>query len=150
MRCPTIPYSTPLSTALSRTQYPPIPSSSFRQQWRLSWHIFSRRVRPSSPKNEQSMTLVIYSPSQVEGCGGCHGISSRYEEVCRSSPKNARSMTMVVFFHSSVECCGGGDGIYSKEEEVCPSSPKKEGSMTMAIFLPSSVESCGGGHVTSS
>ena len=31
-------------------------------------------VRPSSPKNERSMTMAIFPPSPVESCGGDHGL----------------------------------------------------------------------------
>jgi hypothetical protein len=68
-------------------------------------------VGPSSPKNERSMTMVIFLPSSVESCGFGHGISSREEEFCPSSPKNERSMTMAVLLPSSVGSCGGGHGI---------------------------------------
>ena len=44
-------------------------------------------VCPCSPKNERSMTMVIFLLSPVESCGDCHGISPRAEEVCPLSPK---------------------------------------------------------------
>ena len=78
-------------------------------------------VCPSSPKNERSMTWVIFLLPSVESCGGDHGISSREEEVCPSSPQMERNMTMVIFFLSPLESCGGGHGISSREDEVCPS-----------------------------
>jgi len=34
-------------------------------------------VCPSSPKNERSMTMVIFTLAPVKSCGGDHGRSSR-------------------------------------------------------------------------
>ena len=59
-------------------------------------------VCPSSPKEDEVLTMVVSLLSSVESCGGGHGISSREEEVCPSGPKKEGVMTMVIFFLSPV------------------------------------------------
>jgi len=37
--------------------------------------------RPSSPKKERRMTMLIFFQTSAESCGGVHGVSSREDGV---------------------------------------------------------------------
>ena len=74
-----------------------------RWPWPLPSSSKEEGVRPSSPKMERVMTMLIFFPSSVESCGGGHGISSRQRRFAFPAFEKKRRMTKATLLSSSVD-----------------------------------------------